>query len=72
MLFYNVEAPVIHTVMREAQEWNLPKPVYAVVTKQSVDWPFSELADHLVRERDYMQKKMDGQKKQHTCPHSEH
>jgi len=72
MLFYNVDPQMIHTVMRKSGEWNLPKPIYAVVTKQSIEWPFSELAEHLVKERDFVKKKMDGQKKHQSCPHSEH
>jgi len=73
MLFYQVEAPVIHRVMREAKDWNLPQSIYAVVTKQSIEWAFSELAEHLIKERDFFKKKTDEQKqKRSSCPHSNH
>ncbi len=73
MLFYQVEAPVIHRVMREAKDWSLPQPIYAVVTKQSMEWTFSELAGHLIKERDFFRKKAAGQKqKKNSCPHSDH
>lgn len=71
MLFYQVEAPVIHRVMREANDWSLPQPIYAVVTRQSIEWTFSELAGHLIKERDFFRKKTAEQKqKKSSCPHS--
>lgn len=54
MLFFNVPAETIHAVMRESKSRDLPRPIYAVVTKQSVEWKFSDLVDHLVKERDHM------------------
>ena len=54
MLFFNVPAETIHAVMRESKTRDLPRPIYAVVTEQSIEWKFSDLVDHLIRERDYM------------------
>ncbi len=54
MLFFNVPAETIQAVMHEAKSRDLPRPIYAVVTKQSIEWKFSDLADHLVKERDHM------------------
>jgi hypothetical protein len=54
MLFFNVPAETIHAVMRESKSRNLPGPIYAVVTKQSIEWKFSDLVEHLVKERDHM------------------
>ncbi len=59
MLFFNVPGTTIHTIMQEAKKWDLPKPIYAVVTDQSIQWTFAELADHLIKERDFIKKKMD-------------
>lgn len=69
MLFYNVPAQTIHNLMKEAKQWNLPKPIYAIVTPQSIDWKFADLVDHLIKERDFIQQRIDGEKKKHSCPH---
>lgn len=55
MLFFNVPAETIHAVMSESKTRDLPRPIYAVVTEQSIEWKFSDLAEHLIKERDYMQ-----------------
>lgn len=58
MLFFKVPAETIHAIMRESKQRNLPRPIYAVVTKQSIEWKFSDLVDHLVKERDFMSNRM--------------
>ena len=62
MLFFNVPAETIHEIMRESKSRDLPRPIYAVVTEQSIEWKFSELAEHLVKERDHMNRRMKKQK----------
>ena len=70
MLFFNVPAPMIHTMMRETRRLDIPRPIFAVVTPQSIEWKFSELVEHLVKERDYIRKRKDEEKKGNTCPHA--
>lgn len=70
MLFFNVPAQTIHTIMREAKKRDLPKTIYAVVTKDSIEWTFADLLSHLVKERDFIQKKMDEDKSRGTHGHS--
>ncbi len=55
MLFYNVPAETIHRVMQESKQRDLPRPIYAVVTNQSIEWQFSHLVDHLVKERNFFE-----------------
>ena len=62
MLFFNVSAETIQTVMHESKTRDLPRPIYAVVTEQSINWTFSDLAEHLVKERDHMNGRMRKQK----------
>ncbi|HNY64538.1 MAG TPA: DUF3783 domain-containing protein [Deltaproteobacteria bacterium] len=70
VLFFNVPAPMIHTLMREYKNLDIPRPIFAVVTPQSIEWKFSELADHLIKERDFIQKRAAEEKKGNTCPHA--
>ncbi len=70
MLFFNVPAQTIHTIMREAKKWDLPKPIYAVVTQQSIHWTFADLVSHLIKERDYIQKRMDEEKSKGIHDHT--
>lgn len=70
VLFFNVPAKTIHDVMDVMKESGLPRPIYAVVTKESIEWSFSDLVDHLVKERDFIRKRMDEEKKKNTCPHA--
>jgi hypothetical protein len=70
MLFFNVPAPMIHTLMQETKGLDIPRPIFAVVTPQSIEWTFSELVEHLIKERDYIQKRTAEEKKGNTCPHT--
>jgi hypothetical protein len=63
VLFFNVPAPMIHTLMRETKNLDMPRPIFAVVTPQSIEWKFSELVEHLVKERDFIQKRKSEEKK---------
>jgi hypothetical protein len=60
MLFFNVPVNTIHTVMGESKNRDLPRPIYAVVTKESIEWEFSYLVEHLVKERDFIQNRKKG------------
>ena len=57
MLFYNTPAEKIHTIMSEAKSRDLPRPIYAMITEQSIEWKFSYLADHLIKERNFISSK---------------
>ena len=70
MLFFNVPAKTIHDVMDVMKEGSLPRPIYAAVTRESIEWTFSDLVDHLVKERDFIRKRMEEEKKKNTCPHA--
>lgn len=70
MLFFNVPARTIHDVMDVMKKGSLPRPIYAVVTRESIEWTFSDLVDHLVKERDFIRKRMEEEKKKNACPHA--
>jgi hypothetical protein len=70
MLFFNVPARTIHDVMDVMKKGSLPRPIYAAVTRESIEWTFSDLVDHLVKERDFIRKRMEEEKKKNTCPHA--
>ena len=56
VLFHNVPQKGVFFLIDAFQRTDLPRPIYAVVTEQSIDWPFNELLEHLVEERDRMEK----------------
>ena len=62
MLFFNVPAEKIQAIMRESKTRDLPRPMYAVVTEQSIEWKFSDLVEHLIKERNHMQNRKDKNK----------
>jgi hypothetical protein len=73
MLFYRVDPQTIRRAIHEAADWNLPQTIHAVVTGQSIGWTFSDLSEHLVKERDYIRaRRTEQKKKKNTCPHSGH
>ncbi len=51
VLFYNIPQKGIFFLIQKFKDANLPKPIFAVVTEHSIDWPFSRLAAHLIEER---------------------
>ncbi|HHO76955.1 MAG TPA: DUF3783 domain-containing protein [Deltaproteobacteria bacterium] len=57
MLFYNTPADMVHTIMSKTKNTDLPRPIYAMITEQSIEWKFSYLAGHLIKERDFFMKK---------------
>ena len=56
ILFHDVPQKGIFFLIDIFQRTDLPRPIYAVVTEQSINWPFNELLEHLVEERDKMEK----------------
>ena len=57
MLFYNIPQKGVLFLLNAFKQTDLPRPIYAVVTEHSINWPFDELLEHLVEERDRMEKK---------------
>lgn len=58
LLFFNIPAEMIHRVMREAKGKDLPQPIYAMVTKENISWRFCDLVDHLVKEHEFVQRRL--------------
>ena len=57
VLFYNIPQKGVSFLINMFKQTNLPRPIYAVVTKHSIEWPFSKLLEHLKEERDEMERK---------------
>lgn len=57
VLFYNIPQKGVLFLLNTFKQKDLPRPIYAVVTEHSINWPFNELLEHLVEERDRMEKK---------------
>jgi len=51
VLFYNIPQKGVLFLIQKFKDANLPRPIFAVVTEHSINWPFSELAAHLIEER---------------------
>ena len=62
VLFFNVPAELIKKIMTEAKKKDLPKPIYAMVTRENINWNFNDLIDHLKKEHEFMQKKFKEKK----------
>lgn len=58
VLFYNIPPKGISFLIDLAKKRNLPQPIYAAVTEHSIEWPFSELAEHLLAEREEFRKRV--------------
>lgn len=52
VLFFNIVQKGVHFLINTFKQTELPRPIYAVVTEHSINWPFSELLEHLVQERE--------------------
>ena len=57
ILFHEIPHKGILFLMDFLKQTDLPRPIYAVVTEHSVQWPFHELLEHLIEERDRMEGK---------------
>lgn len=60
LLFYNIPQKGVLFLMNMFKQADLPRPIYAVVTEHSIEWPFSELHEHLVEERGRMERRSAG------------
>ncbi|MDT8273756.1 MAG: DUF3783 domain-containing protein [Desulfomonilia bacterium] len=70
VLFFNVEAQMVHKVMNEGKKRDLPRPIYAMVTRQNIEWTFDDLVEHLVKERDFITEKKRQRNKERAGGHS--
>lgn len=52
ILFHNVPDRGVHFLLNAFKALPLHSPIYAVVTEVSIEWPFYELVQHLVEERE--------------------
>jgi len=59
IFFYNIPQKGVIFLINTFKQAGLPQPIYAVVTEQSIEWPFSKLLNHLVSERDNAEKSTD-------------
>lgn len=55
VLFHEVPHKGVRFLIDFFKQTDLPKPIYAVVTEHSIQWPFHELLEHLVEERDRLE-----------------
>ena len=56
VLFHDVPQKGVMFLIKFFKQVDLPRPIYAMVTEHSINWPFHELLEHLVEERDRMEK----------------
>ncbi len=57
LLFHAVPEKGVRFLLQLFREAELPRPIYAVVTDHSIEWPFHELLEHLVDERNRMERR---------------
>ncbi|MCU0588068.1 MAG: DUF3783 domain-containing protein [Syntrophobacteraceae bacterium] len=55
ILFHEIPHKGILFLIDYFKQTGLPRPIYAVVTEHSIQWPFNELLEHLIEERDRME-----------------
>jgi hypothetical protein len=57
LLFHAIPEKGVRFLIHSFRENGLPSPIYAVVTEHSIGWPFHELLEHLMEERNRMEKR---------------
>jgi hypothetical protein len=57
VLFHGLPQQGVLFLINFFKQTDLPRPIYAVVTEHSINWPFNELLEHLVEERERMEKR---------------
>jgi hypothetical protein len=57
VLFHGLPQQGVLFLINFFKQTDLPRPIYAVVTEHSINWPFNELLEHLVEERERMVKR---------------
>ena len=58
VLFYNIPPKGMSFLIDVSKKRPLPRPIYAAITEHSIEWPFSELAEHLIEERAEFRKRV--------------
>ena len=61
VLFYNIPPKGISFLIDQSKRRQLPRPIYAAVTEESIHWPFHELMEDLIQEQEAF-KQMSQQK----------
>ena len=56
VLFYNIPSKGISFLIDQSKQRQLPRPIYAAVTEESINWPFNELMEDLISEREAFKK----------------
>jgi hypothetical protein len=56
ILFHDIPQKGVFFLINFLKQTDLPRPIFAVVTEHSINWPFHELLEHLVEERDRLSK----------------
>ena len=56
VLFYNIPSKGISFLIDQSKQRKLPRPIYAAVTEESINWPFNKLVEDLIHERDAFKK----------------
>jgi hypothetical protein len=62
LLFFNVPAETIQRIMKGAKTRDVPRPIFAMVTRENISWTFSDLVDHLKKEHAFVQKRLKEKK----------
>ncbi len=52
LLFYNIPQQGVMFLINFFKQQKLPACIYAVVTEHSMEWPFHQLLEHLIEERE--------------------
>ncbi len=66
LLFYNIPQKGVSFLINMFKETNLPRPIHAVVTEHSIEWPFSKLLEHLIEEREEIERRRRTPAPQHV------
>ena len=56
VLFYNIPSKAIGFLIDQSKQRHLPRPIYAAVTEESINWSFNKLMEDLIHERDAFRK----------------
>lgn len=56
ILFNNLDNDELSSLMKEIKGRFLNSPIFAVVTKTSIEWSFDYLVEHLMQEKEWFEK----------------
>jgi len=51
VLFYNLSEAGVRSLMRVFKSLEIPRPIFAIVTKTSITWTLQQLMEHLIEEK---------------------